>query len=64
MDHPALMLFGTEDHVQNHRLLPGFERNAPNMRLEVVPGVGHFIVDETPDLVLERARALFDSPEG
>jgi pimeloyl-ACP methyl ester carboxylesterase len=61
MDAPALLLFGTEDKVQNQRLLPGFERNAPNMRLELVPGCGHFIVDERPDLVLSRARELFQA---
>jgi pimeloyl-ACP methyl ester carboxylesterase len=59
MNHSSLLLFGTDDKVLDHRLLPGFERNAPNMRLELVPGVGHFIVDERPDLVLERARSLF-----
>jgi pimeloyl-ACP methyl ester carboxylesterase len=59
MDTPGLILFGTDDHVQDARLLPGFEDNAPNMSLELVPGVGHFIVDEQPDLVLARARELF-----
>jgi pimeloyl-ACP methyl ester carboxylesterase len=59
METSGLILFGTGDHVQDARLLPGFERNAPNMRLETIPGVGHFIVDERPDLVLDRARALF-----
>ncbi len=59
MATPGLMLFGTGDHVQDHRLLPGFESNAPNMRLELVPGVGHFIVDEALELVLDRARELF-----
>jgi pimeloyl-ACP methyl ester carboxylesterase len=59
METPGLILFGTDDHVQDSRLLPGFERNAPNMRLETIPSVGHFIVDERPDLVLDRARALF-----
>ena len=59
MDMPALLLFGTADHVQDAKLLPGFERNAPNMRLELVRGCGHFIVEEEPELVLERARELF-----
>jgi pimeloyl-ACP methyl ester carboxylesterase len=59
MRNEGLMLFGTEDHAQDERLLPGFEPYAPNMRLELVPGVGHFIVDERPELVLERARELF-----
>lgn len=59
LEIPALMLFGTGDRVQHVSLLRGFERNAPRMELELVPGVGHFIVDERPELVLDRARALF-----
>jgi pimeloyl-ACP methyl ester carboxylesterase len=55
----GLMLFGTADHVQDARLMPGFEPYAPNMRLELLPAVGHFIVEERPELVLERARELF-----
>ena len=56
LETPSLLLFGTDDRVQDHRVLPGFERNAPNMKLELVPGVGHFIADEQPELVLSRAR--------
>jgi pimeloyl-ACP methyl ester carboxylesterase len=59
MHQPGLMLFGTQDHVQEERNLPGFEDNAPNMRLELVPDAGHFIADQKPDLVLDRARELF-----
>jgi hypothetical protein len=29
------------------------------MRIEIVEGCGHFIVDEMPDLVIERARDFF-----
>jgi pimeloyl-ACP methyl ester carboxylesterase len=56
---PGLMLFGTADHAQDARLMGGFEPYEPNMRLELVPGVGHFIVEERTELVLERARELF-----
>ena len=59
LEVPALLLFGDADRVQHPDLLPGYERNAPQMELELVPGVGHFIVDEVPDLVLDRARAFF-----
>jgi pimeloyl-ACP methyl ester carboxylesterase len=56
---PGLMLVGTADQAQDARLMRGFERYAPNMRLELVPEVGHFIVEERKDLVLEHARELF-----
>lgn len=56
METPTLLLFGTADRPQDERALPGFESNAPNMTLELVPGTGHFIVDEQPQLVLQRAR--------
>ena len=59
MEHPALLLFPADDAVQKTIKLDGYERNAPNMEIEVVPGARHFIVEEKPDLVLERARALF-----
>jgi pimeloyl-ACP methyl ester carboxylesterase len=59
MEHEALLLFPAEDAVQKSFRLDGWERKAPNMRVEVVPGATHFIVDEHPELVLERARELF-----
>jgi hypothetical protein len=31
------------------------------MRVELVPGVGHFIADERPDVVLDRAISFFSS---
>jgi pimeloyl-ACP methyl ester carboxylesterase len=59
MEHPALLLFPAEDAVQKSFSLDGYARNAPNLEIEVVPGATHFIVEERPDLVLERARELF-----
>ena len=55
----ALLLFPAEDAVQKSISLDGYERNAPRMEIEVVPGATHFIVEERPELVLERARELF-----
>jgi pimeloyl-ACP methyl ester carboxylesterase len=55
----GLMLFGVGDQVQDARLMRGFESNEPNMRLELVPDAGHFIVEERTDLVLARAQELF-----
>ncbi len=53
---PTLMLFGTDDKALRPELLDGYEDHADEMRVELVPGCGHFIADERPDLVAERAR--------
>jgi pimeloyl-ACP methyl ester carboxylesterase len=56
---PTLLVFGTRDWAQRTQMLRGFERHADEMRLELVPDCGHFIVDERPDLVAARALELF-----
>ena len=38
------------------RMLAGYQHHADEMRVELVPGCGHFIADERPELVAERAR--------
>ena len=56
---PTLLLFGTDDQIlREHHVT---DPDADDMRVERVPGIGHFIVDEAPDLVAERALAHFTS---
>ncbi len=59
---PTRMLFGTGDAAIHTDLLAGYEAHADDMEIEFVPGCGHFIADERPDLVAERARAFFAAP--
>jgi pimeloyl-ACP methyl ester carboxylesterase len=57
---PALLLFGRRDVMITHRLVTsGYERHADNLKVELVSDSGHFIVDEKPDLIADRALALF-----
>jgi pimeloyl-ACP methyl ester carboxylesterase len=56
---PTLLLVGTSDWAISTRLLRGFEAHADDMRLELVPRTGHFIVDERPELVADRALERF-----
>lgn len=56
---PVLTLFGEGDFAQNPKQLEGHERHADDMRVEIVPDTGHFIVDERPELVIERALEFF-----
>jgi len=53
---PTLMLFGVDDFVLRPQMLAGYQRHAEQMGVELVEGCGHFIADEMPDLVAERAR--------
>jgi pimeloyl-ACP methyl ester carboxylesterase len=58
---PTKLLFGTGDAALNHNLLTGAERHADDLQIEKVDGCGHFIADEMPALVAERAKAFFSS---
>jgi pimeloyl-ACP methyl ester carboxylesterase len=56
---PTLLLFGKQDRFVPHQLVAtGYEGNAPDMEVELIPDAGHFIVDEKPDLVARRALAF------
>jgi pimeloyl-ACP methyl ester carboxylesterase len=56
---PTLWLHGTRDPVIRPFMLQGTEPYADDLTIELVDGVGHFIADERPDLVLERALSFF-----
>jgi pimeloyl-ACP methyl ester carboxylesterase len=56
---PTKLLFGTGDQALQHTLLAGCERQADDMQLEKIDGCGHFIADEMPERVAERAREFF-----
>jgi pimeloyl-ACP methyl ester carboxylesterase len=59
LELPVTLLFGTGDGFIATDLLGGFERNAPRMRLELVPDSGHFIAEEKPELVAAHVGRLF-----
>jgi pimeloyl-ACP methyl ester carboxylesterase len=56
---PTLFLHGTSDPVIRPAFLRGYEAYADDMQLEFIDGVGHFIADEAPALVVERALEFF-----
>lgn len=57
---PTRILAGEADPVIRADILAGFEPYADDMSIEEVTGCGHFIAEEKPELVIERARQLFD----
>jgi pimeloyl-ACP methyl ester carboxylesterase len=56
---PTRLVFGTGDAVLRPALLEGYEEHADEMDVELVPDCGHFIADERPELVADRARSFF-----
>jgi pimeloyl-ACP methyl ester carboxylesterase len=58
LEVPTRLVSGAGDGVIRPSMLTGYERHALDMEVEVVLDCGHFIVDERPDLVTDRARAF------
>jgi pimeloyl-ACP methyl ester carboxylesterase len=56
------LLVGDRDPVIQGADLRGFEDQTADMTVDRVPAAGHFLPEETPDLVAHRARALFTRP--
>lgn len=57
---PTLLLFGADDGVVRPHQLRGYEGHADDMRVELIPGVGHFAAEEAPEVVVERAIEHFE----
>jgi pimeloyl-ACP methyl ester carboxylesterase len=58
VDVPVRWLSGTKDPVITPDLLGGYADYISDFELELVDGVGHWIVEQRPDLVLDRLRAF------
>ena len=56
---PTLLLYGEREQVISRRSAEEAARRFPALELEVVPGASHFVVDERPELVAERALEHF-----
>jgi pimeloyl-ACP methyl ester carboxylesterase len=57
---PTHLLWGRRDQIlQGSHATGQHERYAPNMTIEWVDDTGHFLPEERPELVVQRARELF-----
>jgi pimeloyl-ACP methyl ester carboxylesterase len=59
---PTRLVVGDGDPVAADPFLDGWQQHADDMTVEVLPGVGHFVPEEAPAAVAERAIALFGRP--
>jgi pimeloyl-ACP methyl ester carboxylesterase len=58
VDVPVRWLSGTADPVLTPDLIDGYATHISDFDVELVDGVGHWIVEQRPDLVLDRLRAF------
>ncbi|MFP5220021.1 MAG: alpha/beta fold hydrolase [Actinomycetes bacterium] len=56
---PTRLVVGEDDPVATGPFLSGWEDHTDDMSVEVLPGVGHFVPEEAPDVVADRVRTLF-----
>jgi pimeloyl-ACP methyl ester carboxylesterase len=52
---------GAADPVVTPKLLQGGDRYASDLRVRTVPGAGHLLPEERPDLVASAVRELFQT---
>jgi pimeloyl-ACP methyl ester carboxylesterase len=57
----TLLLHGIDDPVIKPSFLEGYEPYAEDMKVELVENCGHFIAEDRPELVTERALEFFGS---
>lgn len=56
---PTLLLHGAEDGCIDPVLVRPARRHAPGMTVELLPGIGHFVPEEAPGIVVSGALAFF-----
>jgi pimeloyl-ACP methyl ester carboxylesterase len=56
---PTLVLLGQDDPVMRAELVHGVDEHVDDWELEVVPDASHFVADDRPDVVVERAITFF-----
>jgi pimeloyl-ACP methyl ester carboxylesterase len=59
---PTHVLLGRDDPIVSAELVHGVDEYVDDWELEVVDGASHFIADDRPDVVADRALHLFGRP--
>lgn len=57
---PTKLLIGEDDPFISEETVAPIRDHADDFRVEEIPGHGHFVVDEAPDLVADRALRFFE----
>ena len=55
IDHPALLLIGSEEKIYNpQKAIQRAQHWMPDLTAEIVPGAGHLLIMDRPDIINER----------
>jgi pimeloyl-ACP methyl ester carboxylesterase len=63
LEPQTLLLVGEEDPVIRPAVVAGTEQHARDLTTEFVPGAGHFLPEERPDVVVARALEFFGAEQ-
>jgi len=63
LTQPTHFLFGANDGAISPHVLKGLHDHADQLEIEMVEDSGHFICEEKPELIAQRARELFTRVE-
>jgi pimeloyl-ACP methyl ester carboxylesterase len=56
---PTRLVFGADDFYVPPASLAGGERHGDDFQIELVPGCGHYMPEECPDVVVDRVQKFF-----
>ena len=59
---PTRVLAGAEDPALRPEFIGGYKPYVDDLEVEFVKGASHFIADERPDVVVDRALGFFAKP--
>jgi pimeloyl-ACP methyl ester carboxylesterase len=59
---PTLFLHGDADPAIRPDMIRGLEDHADDYRLELLPGLGHFCIEQAPDVVVPKMVAFLTAP--
>jgi pimeloyl-ACP methyl ester carboxylesterase len=59
---PTMIMYGSQDPNMRAELLRGYQRHADDLTLERVDGASHFVAEEQPQAVIDRALEFFRRP--
>ena len=59
---PTRVLVGAADPALRPEFIAGYEPYVDDLRVEFIDGASHWIADERPDVVADRATTFFTQP--